>query len=542
MSIFSLIIATVVILAVAYTSYNSVIRNELRNETLFIAKLIEESTSPEKIAEVIEKTPYTGRITIIDKTGTVIYDSTGGDNMDDHSARPEVIDAKKNGIGESARYSVTSGSKNYYCAVKLSDGTIFRFSNSEKNICALFYCAVILVAVMIFLIYILSSVFASRLTENIVNPISRISAGKEADDEVYDELKPLLERLTLQNRQIERQVEKARNQKIQLNTITENMNEGLIVLDANGDVLSINNSALSIFESSGYDVKFRSYKTLFSGDVLEEAYLASANGESSSIIYDRGEKIYRVFFSPVNTASDSGGVIILLFDVTSTALSEKLRREFSANVSHELKTPLTTIHGYSQIIASGIARQEDITSFAQKIEKESTRMINLIGDIMRLSKLDENDSAVEKTHFSLKKVALDVISSLEEKALRHNVTLHVDGGDSTVYANSEQITELVYDLCDNAVKYNRDGGSVTVTITDKQLSVADTGIGIPNQYLDRIFERFFRVDKSRSKLVNGTGLGLSIVKHLAQLNDVNVKVSSREGEGSIFTLIFNERS
>lgn len=540
MSIFSLIVATVVILSAAYTSYNSVVRDELRNETLFIAKLIEESTTPEKIAETIEKTPYTGRITLIDSSGTVIYDSTGTDNPDDHSFRPEVIEAQKSGIGESARYSVTSGSKYYYCAVKLSDGTIFRFSNSSKNIFSLFYSAVILAAVMIFLIYILSSVFASRLTENIVNPISRISAGKEAENEIYEELKPLFDRLSLQNRQIERQVEKARSQKIQLNTITENMNEGLIVLDEHGDVLSVNNSALTIFESSGYDVKFRSYKTLFSGDVLEEAYLASAKGKSSSIIYDRGEKIYRVFFSPVNTEIASGGVIILLFDVTSIAQSEKLRREFSANVSHELKTPLTTIHGYSQIIASGIARQEDIKAFAQKIEKESTRMINLIGDIMRLSKLDENDSAVEKSHFSLKKAALEAVSSLEEKALQHNVTFRIDGGDSSVYANSEQITELIYDICDNAVKYNRDGGSVTVTVSDKQLSVADTGIGIPNQYLDRIFERFFRVDKSHSKLVNGTGLGLSIVKHLAQLNNVQVKVASREGEGSIFTLIFSE--
>ena len=285
-------------------------------------------------------------------------------------------------------------------------------------------------------------------------------------------------------------------------------------------------------------VKGGYFTNLIKDQTFEEAVKKALDSQRSNMIFETDNSYYRIYCSPIMHDGIFGGVVILLFDVTGTYQSEKMRREFSANVSHELKTPLTSINGYAQIISNGLANNSDIPEFAGKIAKESNRLMMLIEDILRLSNLDEGAPQEPQTEFSAKEAVFEVLSSLEEKATKRNISVKCEGSDFILKSNKTQVLELIYNLCDNAIKYNKENGSVLITISENEIVISDTGIGIPKEYQDRIFERFFRVDKSHSKKVDGTGLGLSIVKHIAKQNNIEITVDSKSGEGSKFTVLF----
>lgn len=539
LTLFTLIISIILILLVCYTNFNARLKSEIKNETLILADIVNEETDTAEVLQRLEKRSYDKRITLVSESGEVLYDNdVYAGELDNHSGRPEIDAALKSGFGEAQRRSETLGKNVYYYAVRLNSGEVLRAAGQIQDVYRMFLSISIPVLAIAVFIYIITIFIAKNLTENITRPINDINLTGEEWDNVYDELIPLLKRIQGQNAEIKRQMEKVKRQKIRLQAIGENMNEGLIVLDKNGLIISANDSALEIFNAAGRDVIHQSFLHL-TRDMEMEAHLEKAfEGNKDTFTTLINQKAYQIFYSPVFENSAVSGIVMLVFDISAKAEAEQIRREFSANVSHELKTPLTTILGYSQIINNDIAKPEDIRGFMMKIEKEASRLLALIDDIIELSRLDEQSDEMRMCKIDLLDIVNEVAEQLSEKAAQKNVTISVSGSNTVIEGNPHQITELVYNICDNAIKYNRDGGSVSIALGDKQLSISDTGIGIPAEYLDRIFERFFRVDKSRSKKVNGTGLGLSIVKHIAMRHKAEINVKSVPNEGTCFTVSF----
>lgn len=399
-----------------------------------------------------------------------------------------------------------------------------------------FYAMVILLVFMGAFLYLLAVRVADMMTASIVKPFKNMFSSKPS--EIYAEILPLTRAIKYKNEEIKRQTENAQEREIQLQVVTDTMNEGFILLDKHGNVKLVNDFALKLFGKDISLVKGGYFTNLIKDQTFEEAVKKALDSQRSNMIFETDNSYYRIYCSPIMHDDIFGGVVILLFDVTGTYQSEKMRREFSANVSHELKTPLTSINGYAQIISNGLANNSDIPEFAGKIAKESNRLMMLIEDILRLSNLDEGAPQEPQTEFSAKEAVFEVLSSLEEKATKRNISVKCEGSDFILKSNKTQVLELIYNLCDNAIKYNKENGSVLITISENEIVISDTGIGIPKEYQDRIFERFFRVDKSHSKKVDGTGLGLSIVKHIAKQNNIEITVDSKSGEGSKFTVLF----
>lgn len=405
------------------------------------------------------------------------------------------------------------------------------------------HCAGIfaLIALLTAMLAAVSGRVAAVLTENVIRPvrdISLIAPEYRKITEIYPELEPIIGKIRAQNHEIERQLLKLRRRKTRFQTVSENIGEGLLTLDTDGNILSINKSGTVILGVSEEEALHSSFAAIMHNAELTPAINKVLGGSKEFVTAMLDGRSYNIFFSPVYERDTVCGIVVLLLDVTERAATEKLRREFTANVSHELKTPLTTILGYSQIIGAGIAKPEDIKGFAEKIEKEASRLITLINDIIKLSKLDEHAPVQEPQPVDIKQLADDAAETLRISAKSRNIEITVEGESFTVVGNRVQLSELIFNLCDNAVKYNRDGGRVDITLHGRTLTVADTGIGIPEKYQSRIFERFFRVDKSRSKSVNGTGLGLSIVKHIAELYGAEITVESTIGEGTAIAVKF----
>ncbi len=543
LSMATLLLATIMILSVSYTNFNESIKTEIRDETMMLGNLVEASADPASfLADTVDGVSNK-RITLIDGSGQVLFDSVSSDAIvENHNNRPEIIMARETGIGESERYSVTTGEHYYYYAVQLDDDSVLRLAAFSDNTLSMFWGSLASVLFIAFLIYLLSVIVARHLTDNIIKPLENIYFFDQNNYEnAYAEIQPFLNRIARQNQEIKRQMAKVKAQKGRLQAITDNINEGLVIIDADANVLSVNQCALNIFRVSENYVKHRPFSYLTEREDICEAINKALEGKKESMMVEMRKRVYQIFFSPVYEQKIISGVVILIFDVSAHAKSEQIRREFTANVSHELKTPLTTIHGYAQVIESGIAKPEDVRGFAEKIDRESSRLINLIDDIIKLSNLDENSTGGEMQELSLKTVINEVKDNLQVKAAEKQVTIEVVGEDTKIMGNLSQITEMIYNLCDNAIKYNKEGGTVTLTLADQTLFVSDTGIGIPASDLDRIYERFFRGDKSHSKKVDGTGLGLSIVKHIAEVNNAVIEVDSEVGEGTTFTVKFNHK-
>ena len=531
-----LLAGLVLIVGMLHGYFQERLTAELARSTAYIARGVER----EGLDYLTSGLPEDSRITWVGADGTVIFDNREDPaSMENHAGREEVRDALLLGHGTAARYSDTLAQKTVYYALRLGDGTVLRLSDTRYSVWLLVLQAMQPVALAALLAVGLAFWLAGRVSRQLVAPINAIDPEAPGDETEYEELAPLLGKLRSQNRRIRRQMEDLRRQREEFAAITENMSEGLLVIDRETRVLSHNAAALRLLgaesPAEGGSVLALDREVGFRRCV-EEA-LAGRRREEP---LERDGKCCRVLASPVKQDGDITGAVLIVLDVTEKEQRETLRREFTANVSHELKTPLTSILGTAEILKNGLVRPDDIPHFAGNIHRETQRLIGLVNDIIKLSRLDEGGPAGAWEAVELYQVSQNVLDQLADAAEKKQVALALEGGPALVRGVPQIVEEIVYNLCDNAVAYNRPGGNVTVTVSGTaegtRLTVRDTGVGIPREAQSRVFERFYRVDKSRSG--GGTGLGLSIVKHGAAYLGVGVALESEPGKGSAFTVTF----
>ena len=488
----------------------------------------------------LETISLPNRVTWVDAQGTVLYDNqASAAEMANHANREEIREALETGFGKSVRYSDTIAERTVYAARQLSDGTVIRVAQSQSTALAMLLELTGPIALILCAALVLSMVLAFRLSRRLMAPILELDLEHPENCHTYDELTPLLFRIRRQNETIQQQMDELRRQQEEFRELTEYMSEGIVVLDRNSCVLSCNSAALKLLgaKAPGPDA---GALDLDDSEVFRTIIRQVLQGLGGQGRIDRNGRCIQIMADPVEREGELSGSVLVLLDVTAQENSEKLRREFTANVSHELKTPLTSISGMAEIMKSGIVRPEDMPEFAGDIHRESKRLIALVEDIIHLSQLDEGGILPQHTDVELKGLAEQVLLRLRHQAEQAGVELKLEGEGFEVSGISGVLEEMIYNLCDNAVKYNRHGGSVTVNVDPaaRTLTVTDTGIGIPEADQQRVFERFYRVDKSRSRQIGGTGLGLSIVKHGAALHDIRIELSSVPDEGTSVKLNF----
>lgn len=529
------------VMGVLYDYFSGSQENQLKTQTDLAAQGIEHEGS--SYFDGLDSEEL--RITWIDKNGKVLFDNkTDASSMENHLEREEVRQAVENGYGKSSRYSETLTEKSLYSAKKLSDGSVLRLSVSQYSVLTLFLGMLRPVLIIALLAVVLALLLAYRLSKNIVTPLNKLNLDSPLSNKVYEELSPLLKRMDAQQRQLKHQSEELKQKREEFETATENMSEGLIILNEKGVILSINRAAAKMLglseDSVGKDIF--SEKTSVN---LKEPTQIALSGKNKEEVFALRDGNCQLLANPVSTDGKVTGAALLVLDVTEKERAEQMRREFTANVSHELKTPLQTISGYAELLANGMVADKDKTSFSEKIYAEAQRMIRLIEDIIKLSNLDEGAVELTRETVDIYATAENTVKSLLPAAEKANVTLSLEGENAEIYGIHQLLTAVVYNLCDNAIKYNKDGGTVFVNVKNNAenivLSVRDTGIGIPKEQQERIFERFYRVDKSHSKEVGGTGLGLSIVKHAAKLHDAKITLESEVGKGTEITVIFPKK-
>ena len=542
MLLLSLITALLTAALLSFAFYHQLsaeIKREMKAQAVCIAAGIEaEGTG---YLDSLEMQNETARITLIDQYGTVLFDNRAdAEQMDNHKDRPEILSAAQYGDGEAVRMSDTIGSQTYYIALRLSDESILRISSTTDTFFVALKNIIPYAALMIFVILILAFFIAGFQTRKIVKPINTLNLEDPTEHEVYEELSPLLIRIHHQCRQIDDQMKELGQKKLQFDEIAENMAEGLLLLDARGLVLSVNRSALHFLNADDADYEGKHYSILNRDLALQRAIGASQNGNPSEEHFESGDKVYQLRATPVLEGGTIKGSILLIFDMTEKQKTEALRREFTANVSHELKTPLTSIIGNAEMLKNNMVQEEDISRFAENIHKEAKRMIALINDTIKLSELDEGEIGGAWEEVDLYTIARDVCDCLADAAASKNIALTVPEKHVSIKGVRQIVWEMVYNLVDNAIKYNKENGSVEIELrrdSDKaQLLVKDTGIGIDSQDIDRVFERFYRADKSHSKNIEGTGLGLSIVKHGAKYHNAKLSIKSELQKGTVVSI------
>lgn len=485
------------------------------------------------------------RITWIAADGTVLYDNRfDASQMENHKNREEVKQAMEGSAGTSFRQSTTVSERTMYYAKRMQDHTVLRLSVSQSSVLFLLGGMLSPICFILIAACILSGVLSYRVSKKIVHPLSELDLKHPEQVETYDELSPFLQRIAAQNREIEHRVRELKKQQQEFSMITENMSEGLFVIDRNYQILSYNKSAVQIFSIENEPIG-QNLLAVNRSQEFREAVDSVLQGRNTQKKLTLNGRVYQIIANSVcspDSEQELVGAVLLVLDITEKEEQERYRREFTANVSHELKTPLTSISGIAEIIRNGIVRPEDIPHFAGKIYDESQRLITLIGDIIKLSQLDEDQVPLERESVDLLEISRDVIQQLSSVAKKNGVSLVAGGTHGSVYGVRQVLSEMVYNLCENAVKYNQKGGRVSVDVKQSDaaitLTVKDTGIGIPKAEQSRVFERFYRVDKSHSKAVGGTGLGLSIVKHGAALHHAVIELNSEVGEGTEIKLIF----
>lgn len=485
------------------------------------------------------------RITWIAADGTVLYDNQfDASQMENHRNREEVKQAMEGSAGTSFRQSTTVSERTMYYAKRMQDHTVLRLSVSQSSVLFLLGGMLSPICFILLAACILSGVLSYRVSKKIVHPLSELDLKHPEQVETYDELSPFLQRIAAQNREIEHRVRELKKQQQEFSMITENMSEGLFVIDRNYQILSYNKSAVQIFSIENEPIG-QNLLAVNRSQVFREAVDSALQGRNTQKNLTLNGRVYQIIANSVcslDSEQELVGAVLLVLDITEKEEQERYRREFTANVSHELKTPLTSISGIAEIIRNGIVRPEDIPHFAGKIYDESQRLITLIGDIIKLSQLDEDQVSLERESVDLLEISRDVVQQLSSVAKKNGVSLVAGGTHGSVYGVRQVLSEMVYNLCENAVKYNQKDGRVSVDVKQSDaaitLTVKDTGIGIPKAEQSRVFERFYRVDKSHSKAVGGTGLGLSIVKHGAALHHAVIELNSEVGEGTEIKLIF----
>ncbi len=477
------------------------------------------------------------RVTWIDTDGTVLFDTqVDQTTMKNHADREEIQEAFTTGFGSAVRNSSTLTEQTYYEAQRLQDGTVLRISTHQESAWALMVgmlWPVILIAV---LAIGLSAILARRMAKNIVEPLNKLDLEQPLKNDVYEEISPLLHRIHRQHRQIAEQMDQLKRKADEFQQITSHMQEGLVLLDSECTIISINPAAKSVFEAED-DCVGKNFLMIDRTSSMRNAVNDALDKGRGYARQNRNGRDYQFDLSRIESDGTVIGAVVLAFDIAERLNSEQMRREFSANVSHELKTPLQGIIGSAELLESGMVKPEDEARFVGHIKKEASRLVSLIEDIIRLSQLDEGVE-LPKENVDMLELAEDVKAILEASAAEKRVTVHVAGAGFCVEGVRRMLHEVVYNLCDNAIKYNVPGGSVTIYAENNRLIVSDTGIGIPAEHKDRIFERFYRVDKSHSKASGGTGLGLSIVKHAVAYHNAEIALESTPGKGTTITIQF----
>ncbi len=527
---------------VLYDYFSGVQKNQLRIQTSLAAQ----GTANEGAKYFEELETEEVRITWVNENGTVLFDSeTNSAEMENHLEREEIARALKEGYGESSRYSATLTERLFYCAQRLPDGTVIRLSVAQNSMITLLMGMIQPLCVIFAAALILSLVLASRLSKKIVKPLNELDLDEPLSNESYDEIAPLLTRLNSQQLQIKRQSDELMQKRREFETVTTGMTEGIVLLNNKQEILSINPAAQKILGSEKSPVG-QTVISVNRSSVLRDALAKADAGERSENIAELCGGRFEISASPIFSDGKVCGTALLFLDVTEKEKSEQLRREFTANVSHELKTPLQTISGYAELMVNGMAMPKDTAEFSGRIYSESQRMIRLVDDIIKLSRLDEGalslSEDMKRENVNLYALAQETIAGILPQAESEGVSVSLEGEPTVINGIPRLIQEIIFNLCDNAVKYNHAGGSVTVTVSSDndsaRLTVSDTGIGIPEEHLERIFERFYRVDKSRSKPLGGTGLGLSIVKHAALMHNAKIETQSEVGKGTAISVIF----
>lgn len=530
--------SVILFFGVLYDYFGNVRRIELKTRTELAAQGV--AAVGEKYFEGLSPKGY--RISWISAEGDVLYDSEADSSeMENHLAREEIKEAIDSGYGESSRYSATLMQRTLYSAERLPDGTVVRISVAQSTLLTLLLGMFQPIIIIIVIAVGFSFLLAHRLSKKITAPLNRLDLDDPLSSEAYDELSPLLRRIDTQQRQIRRQEEKLRLKQEEFETVTENMAEGIILLNTKGVILSINRAASKLFGADSGAVGENIMSKCRCAEITELLTKVQNKARSEKII-DIGGVKYQFDVSPVTEGGAVSGAVLLMHDVTEKERAEALRREFTANVSHELKTPLHTIAGCAELLENGMVRAEDAGRFYTQIHSEAKRMISLVEDIIRLSHLDEGAKDMKREETDLYALCEDVVKALFDEAKGADVTVMLEGSHAVLSGIPQLLESVVFNLCDNAVKYNRRGGSVRILVEngerEARLSVSDTGIGIPKEHLGRVFERFYRVDKSRSKELGGTGLGLSIVKHAAKVHGASIDIDSTVGVGTNVTVTF----
>ena len=531
-----LLASLVLIVGVLHGYFRDRVLDELSSRTAYIALGLEH----EGMDYLENGFPNDCRVTWVGADGAVLWDNREDPaRMENHSGRPEVHEALLLGKGHAARYSDTLAQKTLYYALRLSDGSVLRVSDTQYSVWMLVLQALQPVALVMVLAFCLALWLAGRLARQLVEPINAMDLNDPGEEIGYEELAPLVGKLRSQKRQISRQMEDLRRSREEFAAITENMSEGLLIIDRETRVLSYNAAALRLLDALT-PVEENSVLSLNREPGFRRCVEEALAGRRREELLEREDTCCRVLANPVEQDGAVTGAVLIVLDVTEKERREALRREFTANVSHELKTPLTAILGTAEILENGMVKPEDIPHFAGNIRREAQRLIGLVNDIIKLSRLDEGDTAAPWEMVDLHAMAEEVLRQLAPAAEKQRVTMTVEGSVGPVRGVPQIIEEIIYNLCDNAIAYNKPGGSVRVTLTStpegERVTVADTGIGIPPELRERVFERFYRVDKSHSG--GGTGLGLSIVKHGAAYLGACIELDSELGKGSIFTLTF----
>lgn len=543
MGLVTAILVSLITWLVFFNAFQNQVNADLKTDAQLIATSYDYITDDNNLKDFAKGQT---RITLIKTDGNVIFDSEKKSN-ENHLERSEIQAALQDGEGYSSRYSETTRTNTYYYAMKLSDGNILRVAKDADALNSVFTSILPYMILVFMMLLVMSLAIGFFLTKKIINPITKLSEsvddiGTDIDaDDIYPELSPFITEIIAQKREIRYQLGKVEREKNKVAAIIQNMAEGMILLDLDKNILLMNEATKRIFNVGDVTLKHDSLLYISRDKDVNDCVDKALDGENSSLELMLNGRIYQMIANPVASQGEQIGVICLIIDITEKKEMESMRQEFTANVSHELKTPLTSISGYAEMIEAGIVKEEDIKNFAGRIRKESARLLSLISDIILLSRLDNSQKAeaVRKETVNLLTIAQKCADDIAVQAERQGVVVKVSGEEYIMRGNMTLLTDLVQNLCDNAVRYNRDkDGKVDITVGNGFIDVKDTGIGIPPEHRARIFERFYRVDKSRSKERGGTGLGLAIVKHICELYDAKIDLKSSEGFGTEIKITF----
>lgn len=532
-----LLASLLIIMGFLYDYFGGVEENQLRDELSLAAAAVEDGGTD----YLSQLTAGRYRLTWIAADGSVLYDTrTDAESLENHASRAEVSQALTTGTGESTRYSSTLMEKTMYYAQRLADGTVLRISISRATVGMIAVGMIQPLLIVLIVALILSGLLARRLSRRIVDPLNSLDLEHPLDNDAYEELSPLLKRIHRQHVEIQTQLRELHERTDEFTQITGSMREGLVLLDEHGSILSINAAAQALFGADAQCVG-RDFLTIERSHEISAAIQAAVADGHSEVRAERAGRVYQFDISRITSDGKFLGTVILAFDITEQEFAERNRREFTANVSHELKTPLQGIIGSAELIENGMVKPDDLPRFVGHIHAEAARLVTLIDDIIRLSQLDEGD-AMPTESVDLLAVSQEAAENLQDAAAARGVTVGVTGQPAVIPGVRRLIYEIVYNLCDNAIKYNRAGGRVDVTVAadadGSSITVADTGIGIAPEHQGRVFERFYRVDKSHSKASGGTGLGLSIVKHAVQYHHGRIELESTPGTGTTIRVVF----